>query len=274
LLGYFYISVASLIWGSNGVIVNKVSLDAFTIAFLRVLFATIILSPFQLVRRNEAFKAVKAWKSIIALGACLSLGWTLLFQSMKLITIASAVLLNYVAPVFVAFLLRERIERITIVSLTLCIAGMILISYEQGFGNLNALGVVLGLFAGLSYASFIIISKMTVANYSGLTVAFYSYLMCAIFLLPLFLRGINLPESLESWILVILLGVFNTAFAVTLYMKGLSMVKAQKAIIFTYLEPAGAVVFGYFFLTQVPTLLMIIGGLLILLASYLVASER
>ncbi|MEM2584586.1 MAG: DMT family transporter [Thermoproteota archaeon] len=173
LLGYFYISVASLIWGSNGVIVNRVPLDAFTIAFLRVLFASLALFPFLLlIKRREVFEAAKAWKSIIALGICLSLGWALLFQSMKLISIASAVLLNYIAPVFVAFFspffLKEKIEGITIIALSLCMIGMTVISYEQGLGSLNMLGVVLGLLAGLSYAGFIIISKATVANYSGL----------------------------------------------------------------------------------------------------------
>lgn len=84
----------------------------------------------------------------------------------------------------------------------------------------------------------------------------------------------SLPEDPESWILIVLLGFFNTAFAVTLYLKGLSIVKAQKAIVFTYLEPAGAVVFGYFFLMQKPTFLTITGGLLILFASYLVASKH
>lgn len=151
--------------------------------------------------------------------------------------------------------------------------GMIAISYKQGLGSLNMRDVAFGLLAGLSYAGFIIISKAIVANYSGAVVAFYSYLACALFLSPLLLTGISLPEDLESWILIVLLGFFNTAFAVTLYLKGFSIVKAQKAIIFTYLEPVGAVVFGHLFLMQRPTIPTIIGGLIILFAGYLVASK-
>jgi len=278
LTGYLYVSFASLIWGSNGVIVNMVPLDAYVIAFLRVLFASLaLLPPLLLMRRHEILEVTKAWKNIIALGICLSLGWTLLFQSMKLINIASAVLLNYMAPVFVAFLspllLKERIEKATIIALTLCIVGMIFISYDQGLGGLNMLGIVLGLLAGLSYAGFIIISKKTVAIHSGAAIAFYSYLACTLFLSPILLTGMKLPENLESWVLLVILGTFNTAFAVTLYLKGLSMIKAQKAIVFTYLEPAGAALFGYLFLSQQPTFYMVVGGLLILYASYFVASK-
>jgi drug/metabolite transporter (DMT)-like permease len=73
--------------------------------------------------------------------------------------------------------------------------------------------------------------------------------------------------------LLLVLGVFNTGFAVTLYLKGLRLVKAQKAVVFTYLEPASAVAFGFLFLAQQPTLLMLIGGFLILVAGYTVASK-
>lgn len=279
LTGYLYVSIASLIWSSNGVIVNMVSLDALTIAFFRVIFASLALSPIVLfIQKNELLRITKAWKNIVALGACLGLGWTLLFQSMKLITIASAVLLNYVAPVFVALfsplILREKIERTTIIALLLCIMGMIVISYEQGLGSLNAPGVILGLLAGLSYAGFIVMSKIMVTNYSGITIAFCSYLTCIIFLLPFAFTNMSSPYSQSSWFLIVMLGVFNTAFAVTIYLKGLSMVKAQKAIIFTYLEPAGAVLFGYLFLLQKPTFLTIIGGILILSAVYLTASKK
>jgi drug/metabolite transporter (DMT)-like permease len=73
------------------------------------------------------------------------------------------------------------------------------------------------------------------------------------------------------WLLLLVLGVLNTAFAVTLCLKGLSMAKAQKAVVFMYLEPASAVVFGLIFLNQPPTPLMLAGGLLILAAGYIVA---
>lgn len=49
--------------------------------------------------------------------------------------------------------------------------------------------------------------------------------------------------------------------------------KAQKGVIFTYLEPVSAIVFGFVFLAQQPTVLMFIGGILILLAGYIIVSK-
>jgi len=279
MLGYFYVAVAAVIWGSNGVIVNLVPLNAYVIAFFRVLFASIVLLPLLLLtQRLEMREAAKAWRSMLALGGLLSLGWVFLFQSMKLIAIANAVLLNYMAPVFVALLapvfLNERIEKITVLALATSMAGMIIISSQRDLqaGSLNLSGVVFGLFAGLAYAGFIILSKKTVAKYSSLAVALYAYSATALFLSPS-LIGVNLSLDTASWMLLFVLGAFNTGFAVTLYLKGLNIIKAQKAVVFTYLEPVSAVIFGSLFLAQQPTIHMLIGGLLILSAGYIVASR-
>ncbi|RJS83777.1 hypothetical protein CW706_05635 [Candidatus Bathyarchaeota archaeon] len=278
-LGYLYVAVAAVIWGSNGVIVNLVPLNAYAIAFFRVLFASLTLFPFLLsAQREEMIKVAKAWRTMLALGALLSLGWSFLFQSMKLIAIANAILLNYMAPVFVALLapllLNERIEKVTIIALAISVAGMMIISYQHNLQmKIYSLeGVLFGLLAGLAYAGFIILSKRTVAKYSSLAVAFYSYSATILFLFPS-LINVNSSLDLTSWIFLFILGAFNTGFAVTLYMKGLSMIKAQKAVVFTYLEPVSAAVFGFIFLAQQPTIQTFIGGFLILSAGYIVASK-
>jgi len=243
------------------------------------LFASIVLAPLLLLtRRREASEAAKAWRNMLALGAFLTLGWAFLFQSMKLIAIADAVLLNYMAPVFVALsaplLLKEKVEKITVLALALCMGGILVISYGYGLeaGSLNTPGVFFGLLAGLAYAGFIILSKKTLAGLSSLAVASYSYLVSTLFLSPSLLTA-NPSLNLFSWVLLFILGVFNTAFAVTLYLKGLRLIKAQKAVVFTYLEPVSAALFGSLFLGQQPTLQTLIGGALILSAGYLVATR-
>jgi len=280
--GYLYVSAAAVIWGSNGVIVNMVPYEPHTVAFFRVLFAAITLLPVVLLtRRGEIIDAARNWKLMVSLGCLLALGWSLLFYSMKLIAIANAVLLNYTAPIFVAMLaplvLKEKLERSTVLALVIAVVGIVVISYQQnlqigGIDGFNPLGVVLGLLAGLAYAGYIILSKKALSGFSSQVVAFCSYAAALAFLSP-FVIGTELSPDLTSWVLLLVLGIFNTGFAVTLYLKGLGMVKAQKAVILTYLEPASAVVFGLLFLAQPPTPLMIAGGLLILIAGYIVASR-
>lgn len=281
--GYLYVAVAAIIWGSNGVIVNRVPYDAQTVAFFRVLFASLTLLPVVLITRKPEVISVarsrESWKVMLRLGLLLALGWTLLFQSMKLIAIANAVLLNYTAPIFATLLvplfLKEKLEKSTLLALGISVVGILLISFQQGLritADQNQLGIVLGLLAGLAYAGFIILSKKALSSFSNQVVAFYSYAVAIVFLLP-FVIGKDFSPDLTSLALLLVLGIVNTGFAVTLYLKGLGIIKAQKAVVLTYLEPASAVVFGFLFLAQPPTPLMIAGGALILIAGYIVTSK-
>ncbi|NIR87127.1 EamA family transporter [Candidatus Bathyarchaeota archaeon] len=278
-VGCLAVAIASVIWGSNGVIVNHVFLPSYTIAFFRVSFATLSLWLGALFTRKWRVMRVRgAWRSLVVLGLLLALGWAFLFQAMKLIPIGNAVLLNYTAPVFVALLapiiLKERVRQATLYGLTLSVAGILLISLTQDFQihNLSLLGVISALSAGFVYALFVIFAKKTLANLSGYSVALYSYFFSSVFLVPSLIQ-VDLSISLNSWLLLLFLGVFNTAFAVTLYLRGLHLIKAQEAAVLTYFEPASAVGFGFLLLAQQPTPTMIVGGLLILSAGYIVASK-
>jgi len=97
----------------------------------------------------------------------------------------------------------------------------------------------------------------------------YSYLVSALILSPSLLL-IRSPLSLNSFILLFLMGVLNTGVAVTLYLKGLRSLKAQEAATITYLEPLSAIIFGYFMLGQEISIGIILGGALILTSQYLV----
>ena len=280
--GYLYVAAAAIIWGSNGVIVNLVPYDAQTVAFFRVLFASLTLLPVVLLTRKPEVISVarswRSWKVMLSLGSLLALGWTLLFQSMKLIAIANAVFLNYTAPIFATLLvplfLKEKLEKSTLLALAISVAGILFISFQKDLhiSDLNQLGVIFGLLAGLAYAGFIILSKRALSSFSSQVVAFYSCSVASVFLFP-FVIGTDFSPDLTQLVLLLVLGVFNTGFAVTLYLKGLRMIKAQKAVVLTYLEPASAVVFGFLFLAQSPTPLMLVGGFLILIAGYIVASR-
>ena len=275
LSAYLHIGLASILWGSNGVIVNLVELHPTTIAFFRVLIGGLTLIIVSvLVKGLETLKVNGFFKRLVVLGALLAAGWYFLFQAMKLIPIGAAVLINYLAPVFVAVLapsvLHERLEKKIAIAIVLSILGVFLIFYQGlGSGGLNILGIIFGLLAAISYGGFVIYSKQTLAMLSYYTVAIYSYLVSALILSPSLLL-IKSPLSPNSLILLFLMGVLNTGVAVTLYLKGLRSLKAQEAATITYLEPLSAIIFGYFMLGQEISIGIILGGALILTSQYLV----
>ncbi|MBZ9633830.1 DMT family transporter [Clostridium sp. FP1] len=98
--------------------------------------------------------------------------------------------------------------------------------------NINSLGVLMGIGAGLTYALVTIISKAVIDDYHPLTIILYSFLFGWIFLVP-FSHPVNLlyvKYSLPVVASIIGLGLIPTVLAYILYITGLSYgVEASKA---------------------------------------------
>lgn len=276
-IGYLEIAVAAVLWGSNGVIVNLLPLTSYEIAFLRLMVGCSALLVGLVASRRLNLLRAYSLRKLPILGLLLALGWVLLFESMKRLPISEAVLLDYNAPIFVAMLspifLKERLERATYAAITLASMGVAFIALSHnGFSGSSVIGILLGLLAGLAYALFVILSKHILRKAPSLTVSFYSYLIAAIWLMP-FTFNLNFSLPANLWILVFIMGIVNTAFAVTIYFHGLKLVKAQDAAVLAYLEPASATAFGYMFLGEALRPAAIIGGILILLGGYITFSK-
>jgi drug/metabolite transporter (DMT)-like permease len=283
LIGFFEIVGASLIWGSNGVIINIVPFPSYVIAFFRVLIAAIAIAIGILIAGKWSFlRASYPLKKLFIIGLILCLGWGLLFEAMKRLPIAEAVLLNYTAPIFVALLspglLKEKTSKRTAIALGLSFTGIMLILLSPAklqFNSGHLWGIIIGISAGLSYALFILYSKKTVAYINQYTLALYANLFASLILAPglTTITHTNFPQT-QTWLLLLTLGVVNTAFALTLYYSGLRKVRAQEAAVLTYLEPVSAAFYGYLFLGQLLTTLAIIGGTLVIGGGYLATLQQ
>ena len=277
--GALLIAFGGIIWGSNGVIANLVSIHPLVIVFFRVFLAVIALGFFLLIRqRTDLLKLNQKGRSLIGLGLLLALTWSMLFAALQALPIGIAVLLNYLAPVLVAILapiiLKEQVTKQSVLGLSISLFGIILVSgITEGFLIFNISGIGFGLIAAITYAMFIVLSKQVLKKVSCEALAFYTYLVAAIVLSPVPLYfGFTLEVS--DLIFLLILGVVNTAFAVTLYFYGLNLVRAQDAAVLAYIEPVSAMMFGFIFLFQVFTPIAIIGGVMIISAGIIVSAER
>ena len=110
-----------------------------------------------------------------------------------------------------------------------------------------------------------IINRRLSPKYSSLILAFYQQFLAALWLLPLFLSSaVSLKFSLKSIIYLLVLGIICTAGAHTLFIKALKYLEAQTSSLISALEPVYGIIFGYFFLKEVPGLKTLSGGALIL----------
>ena len=156
--GIIEIIIATLIWGSLGVMIRNIDMDPFSIVAYRSLIALPVMM-LLFVKNRERLN--KNYKLLILSSVAIAMAWSAHFFAFKLTTIANTVVLLYTGPIYVAILspllLKEVREKKTNICLILSIAGMFLM-YNQGLGDeLNDRGLMLGAISGILFA-FVIIS--------------------------------------------------------------------------------------------------------------------
>lgn len=292
MLGYVQIIIAMLIWGSAGVFGRWTQQPASVIVFYRVLFAAIALVAMRLVTVGRGQddaptrRSRLPWRLLVFSGVALALNWLFFFRAVGTTTVANAVLAYYVAPVFVTLLspllLKERLEQRTIIAAGLAMIGLGVMTMQGGgLHGPDLLGIGYGLIAALFYALVTIAGKRlsgVAPDFIVLIQTTVAVVLLAPFALP------RLPWSaVQAWptlgqlLILGVMGLVHTALALALYFKGMQQVKVQHVGVLGYLDPLSAVFFSWGFLHESPTLFTLVGGALILGATYLVlfpASRR
>jgi drug/metabolite transporter (DMT)-like permease len=275
------LSVAGLAasWGAIAVIVAGVELDASVLVFHRLALAAAATAVGALLLRRTGVLLLPpaAWR-LLVVGALLAAHWSLFFRTIKVASVAFAVLVVYTAPIFLALLapllLPERRSRVALLALVPALAGIALVALAgEGELRVGAGGVVAGLGAALTYAALVIATKRLTATLPPPTITFWSYAVAAAVLAPaLPFAERALPRGAEvGWVL--LLGVVFTALSGLVYVWLLGRVTAQAVGILAYLEPVSAAVLAWAILGQPlgaavlgGAALVVAGGVLVVLA--------
>ena len=188
-------------------------------------------------------------------------------------TVANAVLTHYTAPVIVAFLapvfLEEKITKSNGVALTISSAGLWLMLNGFSFGDSNTAGIVAGIISGFAYAAVIIAGRIFTQEIKPLVLTFFTNGVVVLVLLP-FVR--DLPAGAVG--IFVLMGVVHSTVAPLLYYRGLKYVSANRAAILGYLEPVSAIIFSVIFLHEVPGMISLAGGMMILVSGYITLRRR
>ena len=231
-----------------------------------ILCLTLIL--FLLIAKQSLkITPTKDYSLFLFLGFLLSLHWVTFFQSIQVSTVAVGLLSYSSFPVFTAFLeplfSREKLDKVNIFFAFFCIFGVFLIIPRFDLSNSISQGVLWGLLSGLTFAILSILNRKLSQKHSSLVIAFFQDSFAILFLFP-FLFLSRLIFSLKNLLLLAILGIFCTAGAHTLFIKGMRKVRAQTASIISTLEPVYGIVLAFLFLHEIPSLRSILGGIIIL----------
>lgn len=212
---------------------------------------------------------LRRWRlrfSPVMVGAAVAYtGTTALFAAAnQLTTAANAILLQYTAPVYVAWLgrwlLGERVTRLDWATIAVVCAGMALFFGDQLSAD-SLLGTILAVVSGVAFACMtVLLRKQKDADPADSLVL--GNLIGAAIGLPFFAAG-PLPDA-GGWAALFALGFFQLGISYFLYSRAIRHVTALGSILILMLEPILNPVWAALVLGERPGRWALLGGTIVL----------
>lgn len=241
--------VLTAAWGTIPLIVRGVDLPAQQLVALRLWLGAIPLLAVLLARGVPRLPRLD-WLRLAGLGVLLAVHWAAFFWSLKTTTVAVALLLVYLAPVAMAALapvvLGEPLQRRSAGALVVAVAGVVLVARPGG--GVTAEGVVSGLLAAATFAGLVLAGKPVAQRIGPLRLAALETSVAAVVMTPW--AAAALPEALESWWQLGILGAVLTGMAGFVYWRSVAALPVSTVAVLSYMEPASAVVWAALFLGE------------------------
>ena len=283
--------ISGICFGSAGIFVRELSenMNSTSIISSRVLLAIVLLGAWIAICNPLYFKIkLKDLWIFVGAGVIGTLGLNVCYNfSINELSLSLAAVLIALAPIFVIIfsfiLFREPLTKIKIVSIILALAGCVLTS---GILENNTsmrwtwIGILVGAAGAVFYALYSVFSKIGMKkDYPALTITFYSMVAIAVILLPFTQWGHiahYITVSPVRNIMFMLMHSLCTAVCpYAFYTVALDHMEAGKASILCSCEPVAAMVFGFFFFREIPSVLSITGLIIVLAAlTMLVLSDK
>lgn len=264
-------------WGTSGLFSHAFSQYGYTAlqkTAVRGTVALVCMLAFVLIRHREALRIkLTDIPLYVAIGACLFGAAAAYYGAMVLTSEATAVVLMYTSPIYVlifsVLFFGERLTPLKITGVFGMLLGCCFVSgiFEGFTGNLA--GILLGLLAGVSYGAYNIFAKIAMRRKCApLSTTLYGFAGMAIIAVCTCDPAGILPNMMQKPALLIplsvALGVVTYVVPYFLYTLALRDLPAGTASALGIVEPMSATLFAFFLLDAEPSVLSVIGILLIL----------
>ncbi len=265
LRGRWLILLGTLIWSLGGAFAKVLTLptplgvheppvDPWAMAFYRVLFAGLVLSP--ALRRRDISLAPGLLVMVLFFAAMNGL----YISALTLGTAANAVILQYTAPMWMylasVWWLGETADRRNSIALILGLTGVAAI-VAGGWHSQDLQVVALALASGVSYAGVVVCLRIN-RETSSLWLTIVNHLGGALLLLPFVCRAAS-PTGPQLGVLF-LFGAVQMALPYWMVARGMRVVSPQEAGTIMLLEPILNPVWAYLASGERPAPITLVGG--------------
>ncbi|MGO2111200.1 MAG: DMT family transporter [Pseudoclavibacter sp.] len=263
----------------SAILVKLAGVDAATTAMLRCSIAVVVLVPLALgerAKRGRLSGRGIGWA--IAAGVALGVDYAAWTASIFHVGAGiSTVLINVqviVLPVLALVIDRERVSARFLWAVPLMMLG---ISLVGGLWDVAALGehavtgTLLGLLAGLGYGTYLFLTRRATRLEPGLTIQPLAWATASAAvtttLLAGFSGGLQLAHiSIRSWVLLIVLALLGQVVALLLIHHGSIRLRAATTSALLLIQPVLALGLSAITLAEYPTLLQLVGAMVVVVA--------
>jgi len=276
--GYAMVVSAACCWGVMATVAKMLfrdrGVDPLVLVVVRAYLATLTLFAALALLRPARLRIERRdmWGAAVIGVAGLAANNFLYFEALHLTSVATALLLQYQAPILVALytvlVQRQPLRGRVILALAVALVGCALVVRAYDFEVLrpNILGVAAGLGTACTFAFYILASRAALRTLDAWTLLTYGYfsasLVWSVVLPPWKVLGYGFGPGI--WVAFLAIATIGTVVPFGLFISGLKFIPPTQAGIVSMLEIVVAAAAAYVILGETLLPLQILGGGLVL----------
>lgn len=290
-LGLFYAFIALFSWGIHGPAGRYLALQGVDMNFvfsIRIWIGCLIFFLFLTCKRRLTINLKENWKLVWGL-AVVGLVINSMIYHLALIYLPGTMvmILENLAPVFVllmSYMLYKKLpSKYEIFALVLSFTGILFIVSGKGSFTIVEkdyyIGVILGILTGLTFGFYIFFSSVLMKSLKSdpvliIQFLFRIFLISSVMVIPIVLVSGQKPVGFRQWFWLIEMGVFQSGLSYIFWNLALTKISANKASILFLFTIFFTTINEIIFLNLKLNLTLVLGGLLIVTAGYLVKLDK
>lgn len=275
--------ISGAMWGSAGIFVRKLTelgMNSYTVVSVRVVLAVLILAVWLgIYDRNLLKIKLKDLWIFVAGGVVGMFGLNICYNfAISELSLSLAAVLLSLSPVFVLFmaaiLFKEKITSKKVICMTIAIAGCVLASgvlESASTMRWSVKGIIVGIIGAFFYGLYGIISKTAMERgYHAFTTTFYCLFMVMLVVIPLtnwkLVTNVVVANPIKMSVFLVIHSLCTSVLPYILYTFSIRYIDAGMASILASGEPVAAMIFGVIFFSEIPTVLSVVGIVLVIVA--------
>jgi drug/metabolite transporter (DMT)-like permease len=272
LSGYLAVMGAATLWGISGVVAKGLfnrQIAPWTLIELRLTAGFVVLLAILLIRRVPLTVPREHLGRLILLGLAMMSAQFTYYFTISVTNVATALFLQYTAPVFVALYGRaaqgESLGWVKGAAIALAVAGSyFLVTGGTGI-RVHPLGITSGLLSAVAFGIYAILGRGRVRRVGSIASLLYTLGTGAIVwsvLIPPW-RAYAAGYTGEEWLLFAYIVVFGTILPFGLFLRGLRAISSSMASLTATLEPVVGATAAFLILGEALAGRQIAGGVAI-----------